>query len=131
MIRKFEIRDLRDVLEIERESFPKTPYSISVLLYLSRYYRFMVYDEDRILGYVVYDTTNGHVISIAVRAESRRAGVGSELMAAALKECGSLWLEVRVSNEVAKSFYEKLGFRVTGRIEGYYGDEDALIMTKD
>jgi len=131
MIRKFEIRDLKDVLEIERESFPKTPYSMSVLLYLSSYYRFMVYDEERILGYIVYDTTNGHVISIAVRAESRRAGVGSELMATAIKECGSVWLEVRVSNEAARSFYEKLGFRVTGRIEGYYGDEDALIMTKD
>ena len=62
MIRKFEIRDLKDVLEIERESFPKTPYSMSVLLYLSSYYRFMVYYEDRILGYIIYDTTNGHVI---------------------------------------------------------------------
>jgi len=42
-----------------------------------------------------------------------------------------VYLEVRVSNTPAISLYEKLGFRVVGRIPRYYSDgEDAYIMAR-
>jgi ribosomal-protein-alanine N-acetyltransferase len=39
-------------------------------------------------------------------------------------------LEVRPSNDHARSLYESFGFRVVGRRRGYYYDtgEDALVM---
>jgi ribosomal-protein-alanine N-acetyltransferase len=42
-------------------------------------------------------------------------------------------LEVRVSNDVAISLYEKAGFKARGVRRGYYTDnrEDALIMWRD
>jgi len=41
-------------------------------------------------------------------------------------------LEVRANNDGAQAFYEKLGFRETGRKAAYYdGREDAVRMTHD
>jgi ribosomal-protein-alanine N-acetyltransferase len=42
-------------------------------------------------------------------------------------------LEVRPTNEEARTLYESFGFRVVGRRRGYYYDtgEDALIMEAD
>jgi len=37
---------------------------------------------------------------------------------------------VRASNEVAKKFYRRLGFSLYTIIPNYYGDEDALVMTR-
>jgi len=76
-----------------------------------------------------------HIITIAVRPESRREGIGAKLVVECLlhgKELGAkcATLEVRVSNEPAIRLYEKLGFRDFGRRKGYYSDnkEDAEIM---
>ncbi|MDP8974571.1 MAG: ribosomal-protein-alanine N-acetyltransferase, partial [Actinomycetota bacterium] len=35
------------------------------------------------------------------------------------------------SNVAARTLYESLGFRPTAVRRGYYGDEDALLMTLD
>jgi len=40
-------------------------------------------------------------------------------------------LEVRESNTAARSFYKVLGYRETRRLAMYYGDEDAVVMTKN
>jgi len=40
----------------------------------------------------------------------------------------SLWLEVRSENRRAIAFYKCMGMEVAGRIQGYYGDDDALMM---
>jgi ribosomal protein S18 acetylase RimI-like enzyme len=43
---------------------------------------------------------------------------------------GDAIVEVRVSNEMARAFYRHLGFVTQGIIPMYYGDEDAVLMTK-
>ena len=76
----------------------------------------------------------GHVVSIAVRAAHRGKGVGSGLMLNAQEEmarksANECYLEVRVSNSEAIALYQRLGYRVTGRLEAYYKDgEAALVM---
>lgn len=76
----------------------------------------------------------GHIVSIAVLPEHRRRGVGTLLTSEAIKgmvsygaeEC---FLETRVSNAPAISFYQKLGFRITSMRRGYYLDgEDGYLM---
>jgi ribosomal protein S18 acetylase RimI-like enzyme len=46
-----------------------------------------------------------------------------------------MFLEVRVSNERARRFYERNGFAEIGRRRGYYpaaaGREDAIVMARD
>jgi [ribosomal protein S18]-alanine N-acetyltransferase len=76
------------------------------------------------------------LITIDVRLELRRQGVGHALLVAMeerLRAAGaqSLLLEVAVDNATAQAFYERHGFTRTGRIPGYYlGRIDALVMEK-
>lgn len=97
-------------------------------------------DGQKVLGYVgsqcVLDEAD--MMNLAVLPESRHTGLGKKLVTAlvdALKARGirSLTLEVRVSNEAAKSLYAGLGFSEVGRRPKYYFDprEDALILRKE
>ncbi len=76
----------------------------------------------------------GHVVSVAVKEEHRGKGIGSRLMLAvqeemAKKSATESYLEVRISNQQAVTLYEKLGYKVTSRLEAYYRDgEGALVM---
>ena len=97
-------------------------------------------EGDEVIGYVGSQTVLGwtDMMNVAVHPEHRRKGVGEKLVLAledALKaqESTCLTLEVRASNEPAKSLYEKLGFTEVGRRKNYYRNpkEDALIMRKE
>jgi ribosomal-protein-alanine N-acetyltransferase len=75
------------------------------------------------------------VLNFAVLPELRRRGVGAALLEAAMAWGASfaaekIFLEVRVSNLAAIRFYERHGFKVTGRRQRYYTApiEDALVL---
>lgn len=77
----------------------------------------------------------GEVLSLVVRRDQRRSGVGARLLSAALTKMvvrgmTACWLEVRSQNLAAIRLYEKFGFEVTGRRRNYYREplDDALIM---
>ncbi len=79
----------------------------------------------------------GHLVSIAVREQYRRMGVGSRLLEETIGammdvyKTDSIYLEVRISNTPAIRLYEKYGFRKARIIKGYYSDgEDAYVMVK-
>jgi [ribosomal protein S18]-alanine N-acetyltransferase len=80
--------------------------------------------------------TVGRLITIDVRTDARRRGLGHALLAAVeerLRAAGAaaIVLEVAVDNAGAKAFYERHGFAKIGRIPGYYlGRIDALAMEK-
>lgn len=78
------------------------------------------------------------VMNVAVDDAFRRMGIASALVSALVTELSmrgvhSLTLEVRASNDVAKSLYAKLGFVQVGRRPNYYSapKEDALILRKE
>ena len=96
--------------------------------------------DDKVVGYVGSQTVLGEtdMMNIAIHPENRKQGIATELIGAlieALNERGShsLMLEVRASNEPAKSLYLKLGFEVVGIRKNYYRNprEDALILRKE
>ena len=77
-----------------------------------------------------------HLVSIGVRDSERRRGVGELLLIGAFKEAHRIGakrvtLEVRESNQPARSLYRKYGFLEVGVRKRYYMDngEDAIIMT--
>lgn len=91
-----------------------------------------------IAGYVSvwFAPGEAHLMSIGVREEDRRRGIGELLLlgaieAAAEHDCATVTLEVRCSNEAARALYRKYGFRDAGLRKRYYVDnrEDAVIMT--
>jgi ribosomal-protein-alanine N-acetyltransferase len=77
-----------------------------------------------------------HIVTVAVRDEYRRMGIGERLLIAAMEQAAAydqevVTLEVRASNETAQRLYEKYGFLRAGVRKRYYTDnnEDAVIMT--
>ena len=94
--------------------------------------------RDRILGMVGVWCMMGeaHIVTIAVRPELRRQGLGEILLLAAMEaavETGQqeVTLEHRISNHAARALYEKYGFAQVGVRARYYTDnqEDAVLMT--
>ena len=78
-----------------------------------------------------------HILNLAVHSAWRRQGVATRLIGHLLDVCKlkkilACHLEVRDSNQVAKSLYRKFGFRHQGVRKKYYGDtgEDAWIMKR-
>ena len=83
-----------------------------------------------------YQAGEAHIVSIAVREEYRRRGLGELLLIGAVEMAVRrgqqvVTLEVRKSNEFAQALYSKYGFQQTGLRRRYYADnhEDAVIMT--
>ncbi len=76
-----------------------------------------------------------HVVIIASRPSERRRGVGELLLIACLESALQrnlrvVSLEVRASNNAARSLYRKYKFQDTGVRKRYYsGVEDAIIMS--
>ena len=72
--------------------------------------------------------------NVVVAPAARRNGLGTALIEECLRlarqqNAGAIFLEVRESNQPARSLYEKMGFRVSGRRPRYYENppEDALV----
>lgn len=76
----------------------------------------------------------GHVVSVAVEESHRNRGIGTALILSShgemiKKSATECYLEVRVSNAQAVALYQKIGYKITGRLEAYYRDgEGALVM---
>lgn len=76
-----------------------------------------------------------HITVLAVHPDYQRQGLGQALLWALLasaQQRGLEWatLEVRESNDGARSLYEKFGFQTVGKRRKYYPEtgEDALIL---
>lgn len=92
-----------------------------------------------ILGFIVAETRRktGHIITIDVVEEARRAGLGSALLDAAEEQllragARAVALETPVNNAAAIRFYKQKGYFVEKTVKGYYSNQmDALLMTKE
>lgn len=137
-IRNLEEKDLPHVMEIARQSFT-IPWSIKSFKkeLLSDTSLLKVAEIDgEIVGYVVFRRILDEVelLSIAVSPSFRRKGIATKLIKETLNEIKdgvkACFLEVRISNEGAIRFYEKLGFLRIGIRKKYYllPEEDAIIM---
>src|SRR6202521_3781699 len=146
-IRQFEKADFDTLWRIDQACFdPQLAYSRpEMAFYMRRPGSFTLVAEadgvpgNSILGFIVAETRRktGHIITIDVVAEARRAGVGSALLRAAedqLLRAGAVAvaLETPVNNEAAIRFYKQKGYFVEKTVAGYYsGQMDALVMTKE
>ncbi len=79
---------------------------------------------------------DAHLLLLAVQPRSRRSGIGRAMVEWLEKSCRTagirrIRLEVRVSNDAARRFYDSLGYRFLSQIAAYYdGREAAVVMVK-
>lgn len=148
-IRRAQQSDLGAMLLIERASFsdPWTESSFATALALDRMHVLVAERSSRegdgvgdLLGYVVALVAgpDAEIADLAVAPEARRQGIGRALLNRMSTELAALgvsafYLEVRESNQGARTLYESLGFRAVGRRRGYYRHpvEDALLLKRE
>jgi ribosomal-protein-alanine acetyltransferase len=147
LIRQMELDDIPAIRKIENSSFP-LPYSAGIWEKekWNSLSRTLVVGEEKgngaleLWGYlnfwIILDEAEIH--RIAVRKEYRRSGTAGMLLREMFEmlrdmEIASVHLEVRQSNHDAINLYEKFGFMLKGRRQGYYEEtgEDALILEAD
>ena len=141
-ISPFQAEDAVDIAELEKLCF-SSPWSETELLSsaaLSYAVYFTARIDGSIAGYAgMYTAADQGVINnVAVFPKYRRRGAASALINALAAEgkrrgLSKLCLEVRASNAVALSLYEKNGFYRVGLRRGYYTapKEDAVLLDKD
>ncbi len=96
-------------------------------------------EPEKIVGFIVAEARRreGHIITIDVLPELRRAGIGSSLLQAAedrLRAAGAtvVELETAVDNAAAIQFYKRKEYFVERTVPGYYSNHlDALVMRKE
>ncbi len=139
-IRTMTRKHLRAVLKIEEQVYHR-PWSQATYvgelkmtvsrIYLAGFFR------GRLEGYagLLFQGSDGHVATIAVDPAMQGNKIAERLLYVLVRraiERGALdlTLEVRMTNEAAKSLYQKFGFVPAGVRKNYYSDigEDALIM---
>lgn len=136
-LRPMSVGDIADVLTLEREIFsaPWTEEMVRDELDGPGRSYLIATSGSAVAGYggIMVIEGDAHIMTLAVAQQHRRRGVATRLMlglidAALAAGAAHLTLELRVSNEAARSLYEKFGFAPVGIRPRYYIDEDALVM---
>jgi len=141
VLRACEFRDLAQVGQIERASFPERPYTrldFVAYLLIARDGFIVASMDGSVVGYVIAlsQRREGSIQSIAVSPESRGKGVGELLMRSAIDglagRCERIHLLVDAKNETAIRLYRKLSFEETGKVvKRYYPNgDDAIEMAR-
>ncbi len=141
-VRLFRLSDMDRILEMEHASFGKDAYDRNLFAEFSHKCGalFLVcVSRSRVWGYSVtcIRGDRAELVSIAVDPAVRGEGAGSALLASTLRRLkrrrvARFGLMVRLSNALARAFYEKHGFHKLRKVPGYYEDGEAgLHMSKD
>ena len=97
-------------------------------------------DASNIIGFLIAEHDRrgvGHIITIDVLPESRRSGLGRELMRQAEERlraagCTAITLEAAVDNVAALTFYQRLHYAILRTIPRYYNNAvDGLLLRKE
>jgi len=138
-VRAMREQDIPEVVRIERSSF-STPWSETSFfneIHKSRSMTRVAVLNEAVVGYICMDYVldECHILNLATHPNHRRTGIAKALVEEILSElrqktCRFLYLEVRVSNDSAKAFYQGLGFGIIGVRKNYYVSpgEDGVIM---
>ncbi len=138
--RPWVYQDILRISEMEKEIFPKDPWSyktLAICFESPAFYGTLIQDDD-ICAYGGVSVAAGEadIQNIGVLENYRRGGLGQKILDELISHCKemgvtSLYLEVRVSNSPALCLYLKNGFKGIYSRTRYYSDgEDALVMKK-
>lgn len=141
VIEQMRKRDLREVLAIENQVYPKpwTPgvFQSEIDEMRSGYRNYVVARSGgRLIGYagLLYSGDDAHVTNIAVDPTVQRRQLATRLLIhqarfAIRQGFRNLTLEVRASNRAGQELYRRFGFVPAGIRKNYYeGVEDAIVM---
>lgn len=143
-LRKANLSDLPDILEMEQLCFRDDGFSKAQFIYLITHSKgvfYIIEDEGKAVAYIslLYHagSHNLRVYSVAVHPGFQQKRLGQRLMDATIDfahtcQAARITLEVNVANTAAIRLYEKNGFTRKGTKPGYYHDgSDAFYMVRE
>ena len=139
VIEHMKVEDLPEIVSTEAASFT-TPWSET--LFYNEIFKAIAVSrvakiEGKVVGHLCANVIldEGHILNLAVHPDFRRLKIASSLIREIIgimrdRDCRSVFLEVRASNEQARIMYEKFGFTLLGTRKNYYISpvEDAVVM---
>lgn len=140
-IRSMQNADIEEVATIEKSIFsmPWSAESFQDSLALEHTIYLIAEVDGNIAGYCgMYKLFHeGEIVNVAVKPEYRKLGVANIMLKELLRlgaesEVDTFLLEVRESNQAARSLYDKLGFSQMGIRKNFYEKpvENAIVMWK-
>ncbi|MGH9787657.1 MAG: GNAT family N-acetyltransferase [Candidatus Acidiferrales bacterium] len=144
VVRSYRPEDFEAIYRLDQGCYPPgiaySRYALGEFLSLPGARAWVAEEEERLVAFIIarhVSRRHGHIITLDVREDRRRRGVGTTLLATAEEWLRSLGvtrvrLETAVDNAAAVAFWQKTGYTIIGRLPGYYlGRIDALRMEKE
>lgn len=140
-IEKMTAEQLDEVAQLEKKCFvhPWSRQSLASELANENSVFLTAVEDNKVVGYIGMNVVidEGYIFNVAVDEKYRKRGIGSALIGELVtfgkkNNLCFLTLEVRESNDKARSLYSKFGFIKVGERKAYYKDpvENAVLMTK-
>jgi len=141
VFRDATVEDAPALADLDRLCFPARPYPERLIGdHVARGAPCHVAEGERdreLRGFAMVDlhpeTGDGLLLTIDVVPGMRRRGLGTALLGLCARSVVARGGEIMVltagaRNEIAQALYAKVGFEEAGAIQGYYGDDDAIVM---
>ena len=137
-ITKGSVQDATAILAVMEDVYEASPWKLEQIqadIEQESISYFLAVDEgSQVLGFVALQETlyEVEILQIAVKRAFQGQGLAQQLLAQ-LPDQKEIFLEVRVSNQVAQGLYKKMHFEEIARRKNYYHDpiEDAVIMKRN
>jgi ribosomal-protein-alanine N-acetyltransferase len=143
-VRSYEPKDFEAIYRLDQSCYPPgiaySRYALGEFLSLPGARAWVAGNTGELFGFIIARRTArrlGHIITLDVREDRRRQGIGTALLETAedwLRGEGATVarLETAVDNPAAVAFWEKSGYVAVGHLPRYYlGRIDALRMEKN
>jgi ribosomal-protein-alanine N-acetyltransferase len=143
-VREYRPRDFEAAWRLDQSCYPPgiaySRYALGEFLTLPGARAWVAEDEGQLVAFIIARQVarrHGHIITLDVREDRRRQGMGTALLKTAeewLRGEGvtRVRLETAVANRAAVAFWEKAGYVAVGVLPSYYlGRMDALRMEKE
>lgn len=139
-IRLMRDDEIAEIAAVDARAYPQ-PWSEQIFrdCLKAKYHCFVFENDAGMLGYGVLSVAMGeaHILNICILPEKQGQGLGRELINYMIglsreKQVETMFLEVRISNEIARHLYDQVGFNEVGIRKNYYpttnGREDAMVL---
>jgi len=129
------------IIHLDKENYKNynylllSPKEVEQEYTMNPFGNFLVYVENKdIIGYIYYSDIYDRVEinQFEIDSSHRNCGKGTALLKKLINDVDkNITLEVNITNKVAISLYEKLGFKAVSLRKGYYDGIDGILMERN
>ncbi len=138
------IKQLDELFKIEEDCFDQEAFTKQQIAYLLSDFNtiaLIAKSTNDIAGFVIAqieveeNTEYGHIVTINVAPSFRRKGVATKLLQEIVsflkqRSITQIRLEVREDNNPALKLYNKLDYKIQGKLDRYYGKKHGIYLKK-